>query len=206
MSEYYLTTWRELINDVLEVIKEEIIFNTLTEEELDRKIDCGYSGDGELDFTAWTENYVIFPVIYDGAVWAGYVPRNPCDQRHDIITHWMPLPELPNEEKHTMNFQEAYKYYLKGRKIRRSSWPDWISFYNEYKNYMGIRPEDAAADDWEVEEKEEELKPCPFCGNEPKIWLNHGYHFIYCLGCSVRTVNCSKKEHATEAWNRRVNE
>lgn len=30
-------------------------------------------------FTAWGENWVYFPVGYDGYVWVGAVPRNPCE-------------------------------------------------------------------------------------------------------------------------------
>ena len=33
----------------------------------------------ELSFTAWSNNFVYFPGMYDGDYWVESVPRNPCD-------------------------------------------------------------------------------------------------------------------------------
>ena len=41
--------------------------------------DAGYGAEEGVAFTAWSENYVYFPINYDGAEWVGHAPRNPCD-------------------------------------------------------------------------------------------------------------------------------
>ena len=57
-----------------------------------------------------------------------------------------------------------------------------------------------------------ELKPCPFCGSEPKI-VNFGdIAFVRCSGCRCRSgavqasVDYTAKEVAAKEWNQRVNE
>lgn len=52
---------------------------TLTDDELDEKFDGGFGGSEGKPFTAWTKDFVYFPVVYDGAEWVGSVPRNPCN-------------------------------------------------------------------------------------------------------------------------------
>ena len=57
-----------------------------------------------------------------------------------------------------------------------------------------------------------ELKPCPFCGGEPRI-QGHTFHEhsstygVVCLdcGCETRQFYPSAKE-AEEAWNRRASD
>ena len=49
--------------------------------ELDREFDSGYGGAEGAPFTAWSENYVYFPLEYDGAEWVGYAPRHPSDTK-----------------------------------------------------------------------------------------------------------------------------
>ena len=74
-----MRNWRELLQHEFEQTGDsfETIVTTLTDEELDRKFDDGFgSSEGE-PFTAWSENYVYFPVVYDGAEWVGFAPRNP---------------------------------------------------------------------------------------------------------------------------------
>ena len=73
-----MATWRELINEVTD--GDEIIANTLTDEDMGVEFDDGYGGSEGKDFTAWSKDYVYFPVVYDGLEWVGRVPRNPCDQ------------------------------------------------------------------------------------------------------------------------------
>ena len=70
--------WRKMIKDVLPV-GETIIACTISDEELDREFDDGYGGSEGAPFTAWSENWVFFPICYDGAEWVGRAPRNPCD-------------------------------------------------------------------------------------------------------------------------------
>lgn len=72
-----LVSWKELIEEECDEI---IIYCTLTTEELNEKFDCGYGGSEGKPFTEWTENYVLFPVVYDGLEWVGKVPRNPCNK------------------------------------------------------------------------------------------------------------------------------
>lgn len=52
---------------------------TLTETELRAIFDAGFGGSEGRPFTAWGENWVYFPVVYNGAEWVGSAPRNPCD-------------------------------------------------------------------------------------------------------------------------------
>lgn len=86
MSEDDATTWRKEIADHLENYPgEEVIACTLSEDELDVKFDSGYGGTYGEHFTVWTQNRVLFPVVYDGAEWVGSVPRNPCDEK---TGHW----------------------------------------------------------------------------------------------------------------------
>lgn len=77
---YKIINWRKLIASAMQNNGEtidDIVSNTLTEEQMNVEFDDGYgSVEGE-PFTVWTKNYVYFPVMYDGAEWAGSVPRNP---------------------------------------------------------------------------------------------------------------------------------
>lgn len=52
---------------------------TLSNDELKAEFDSGYGSTEGRPFTAWTHNWVYFPVQYDGAEWLGRAPRNPCD-------------------------------------------------------------------------------------------------------------------------------
>lgn len=80
-----MTTWREEIDaEVQQHLGEEIIACTLDDAALDEEFDSGYGGSNGKPFTAWSQNRVYFPVVYDGAEWAASVPRNPCD---DATSH-----------------------------------------------------------------------------------------------------------------------
>jgi hypothetical protein len=75
-----MATWRELISAELENAGEswaDVVWNTLTDEQLDAKFDNGYGGTEGEKFGMWTTNRVYFPLCYDGAEWVGSVPRNP---------------------------------------------------------------------------------------------------------------------------------
>ena len=62
----------------------------------------------------------------------------------------------------------------------------------------------------------EELKPCPFCGGEAKIFAyNNGGMCVKCTKCSCQTESdsdvcyadwkrCSVFERVIEVWNRRI--
>lgn len=70
------TTWRNELNLTL-VKGESIIACTISDEELDREFDDSYGGTEGSPFTAWSENWVYFPICYDGSEWVGLAPRNP---------------------------------------------------------------------------------------------------------------------------------
>lgn len=76
-----MTTWRELLIEKCKENNDD--FNKLIISiecgGLDAEFDCGYGGSEGSPFTAWSDNFVYFPVVYDGAEWVGSVPRNPCD-------------------------------------------------------------------------------------------------------------------------------
>ncbi len=64
-------------------------FNTEEEEftfypadiDLDREFDDGYGGTEGEPFYAWSRDWVVFPVCYDGSEWLGRVPRNPTNEQ-----------------------------------------------------------------------------------------------------------------------------
>lgn len=79
-----MTTWKVLI--VEEMTKhhdrwDEIVETIPPIEETpwyDIEFNNSRYGSQEGDsFVVWTENYVYFPIIYDGYEWVGCVPRNP---------------------------------------------------------------------------------------------------------------------------------
>lgn len=78
-----IATWREKLQKVFEYTKDNFsnIVTTLSQDELDETFDDGWGGSEGAPFTAWSENYVYFPVVYDGSEWIGWVPRNPCDKK-----------------------------------------------------------------------------------------------------------------------------
>lgn len=81
-----MANWKEFLEE--EFLERGDDFNkmitTLTDEELTKDFDCGYGGSEGVPFTAWGENYVYFPVVYDGLEWVGSAPRNP---NNEITSH-----------------------------------------------------------------------------------------------------------------------
>jgi len=82
-----MANWKEML---IKVFKEtgddfEKMETTLTDEELVKEFDCGLGISEGTYFTSWGENYVYFPVVYDGSEWVGYAPRNVCDIK---TSHW----------------------------------------------------------------------------------------------------------------------
>jgi len=76
-----MSNWNELIKSCLQ--GDIITHCTLTSQELCKEFDAGYGGSEGKTFTAWSEKYVYFPVVYDGAEWVGRAPRNVCDEVTD---------------------------------------------------------------------------------------------------------------------------
>ena len=73
-----MTTWRRLIQYTAE--GDQITDCTLLETDLDIEFDDGYGGAEGRPFTAWSDEWVYFPVVYDGSEWVGRVRRNPCGE------------------------------------------------------------------------------------------------------------------------------
>lgn len=52
-----------------------------------------------------------------------------------------------------------------------------------------------------------ELKPCPFCGGEVRVWSIKKGFWVSCDNqtclISPETPLCDEKEHAIEMWNTR---
>ena len=49
------------------------------------EFDNGYGMEQGQPFLLWTTEYVYFPVMYDGAEWAGSAPRNPVDEPQEHL-------------------------------------------------------------------------------------------------------------------------
>ena len=73
-----MATWRKMIEGCAN--GDTIIACTISDEELDRNFDDGFGHPEGSPFTAWSNDYVYFPVEYDGAESVGCAPRNPCDK------------------------------------------------------------------------------------------------------------------------------
>lgn len=82
-----VTSWRKELESAFKTTGDKMsdLEMTLTEKELDTEFDGGYGGVCGVKFTAWSQNWVYFPCVYDGAEWVGYVRRNPCDVKTE---HW----------------------------------------------------------------------------------------------------------------------
>ena len=73
-----MANWKEMIAKAAQ--DDTIIECTLTEDEQLSEFHAGYGLHEGVPFTAWSEDYVYFPVGYDGCEWVGRAPRNPCDK------------------------------------------------------------------------------------------------------------------------------
>lgn len=75
-----ITTWREEIRVAMLPHAEtldDIVFNTMSEEQMGTQFDSGYGGTEGIPFTVWTAKRVYFPACYDGAEWVASVSRDP---------------------------------------------------------------------------------------------------------------------------------
>ena len=72
-------TWRKLIKEAAANNDDSFdsLVITIDEGELDREFDDGSGGTEGSPFTAWSNDYVYFPVCYGGAEWVDSVPRHP---------------------------------------------------------------------------------------------------------------------------------
>jgi hypothetical protein len=76
-----MATWSKMLKEKFEACGDrfEKMETTLSGYELIKPFDDGFGGAEGGSFTAWGEQYVYFPICYDGAEWVGCAPRNPCD-------------------------------------------------------------------------------------------------------------------------------
>jgi hypothetical protein len=76
------TTWRSLLEEAFKQRGDDFskMIVTLSNYELDLEFYDGFGSTEGIPFTAWGENYVYFPICYDGSEWVGSAPRNPCDE------------------------------------------------------------------------------------------------------------------------------
>ena len=79
------STWRKLIAEEMETQQDPgpIVYNTLTETEMDVEFDDGFGSAEGVPFTCWTERRVYMPKEYDGAESVISAPRNPCNEKQD---------------------------------------------------------------------------------------------------------------------------
>ena len=77
------TTWSELIKEEFDNTGDtwEDIVTTLTDEELCTEFNADFGHHQGIPFTAWSQDWVYFPIKYDGAEWVGSAPRNPCTKK-----------------------------------------------------------------------------------------------------------------------------
>ena len=54
--------------------------------------------------------------------------------------------------------------------------------------------------------KQPELKPCPFCGETPLLYLHMGYYRVECqnIECPSRLTASANKKDIITAWNTRL--
>ena len=86
-----MTTWRKEISDALDENNEtwqDVVGNTLRNDQLDAEFDGGYGMPEGEPFTVWTSENVYFPWVYDGREGVACVPRNPNDSPTSHIGGW----------------------------------------------------------------------------------------------------------------------
>lgn len=51
-----------------------------------------------------------------------------------------------------------------------------------------------------------ELEPCPFCGNEARLYKESSFAYnVGCYGCGIGTLNYTNAGSAIKTWNNRIN-
>lgn len=77
------TSWKKELQEVCKNHGDDFDSLTISIEdgELEREFDSSYGGIEGAAFTAWSKDYVYFPLCYDGSEWVGFAPRNPCPRK-----------------------------------------------------------------------------------------------------------------------------
>lgn len=74
-----VTTWRRLIETKMVEVGDSWDAVRHHTGGLDVEFDNGFGVAEGQPFTLWTDRWVYFPVVYDGAEWVGCVERHPSD-------------------------------------------------------------------------------------------------------------------------------
>lgn len=64
--------------------------------------------------------------------------------------------------------------------------------------------EDAIKDVQRWSDENPEIKRCAHCGDVAKLFWDHGYRFVSCDGCGIRTGNYDTAAYAIDVWNKRA--
>lgn len=81
-----MSNWRKLLGEELKKqgeTEKDIIQGSCSLSDID--YDFRFTDEA---FTYWTKDRVYFPVCYDNYRWVGSVPRNPCDERTQMVGGW----------------------------------------------------------------------------------------------------------------------
>lgn len=83
-------TWRMLFEAERENRKDEtpIVAVAPNQEALDVEFDDGFGSPEGAPVLIWTEAFVYFPVVYDGAEDMGSAPRNPVAEGQGHVGSW----------------------------------------------------------------------------------------------------------------------
>lgn len=79
-EDYNMTCWQYELQWAMACRGEDLtdlVANTLSAADMARTFDNGYGTIEGQPFTAWSTNYVYFPVCYDGSEYVSSVSRNP---------------------------------------------------------------------------------------------------------------------------------
>jgi hypothetical protein len=87
MSGRPMTTWRALLETerALNGDVGPIVHVAPEEAVLDVQFDAGYGSEQGPPVLVWSEQYVYFPVCYDGSEWLGSAPRNPDPEGQEHV-------------------------------------------------------------------------------------------------------------------------
>lgn len=88
MAESDNLSWREMITWEMDRNSDswdDVVSNTMTDEEMDVVFYSGFGGAEGVPFTIWTKRRVYFPTEYDGAEGVASVSRNPDGKRTEHV-------------------------------------------------------------------------------------------------------------------------